>query len=413
MKNRVILHSDLNGFFASVELLLDPRLRGKAVAVSGSSEERHGIVLAKSEEAKAAGIRTGMVNFEALRLCPELILVRPHYEQYKKYSRLARSIYERYTDLVEPFGMDECFLDVTACGIFGTGEEIAEKIRRDMKDEIGLTVSIGVSFNKVFAKLGSDMKKPDAITVITADDFKLKVWPQPVGNMIYCGPGTAEKLRRNNINTIGELACSDPGFIKSLLGKHGEALWIYANGLDSDSVKPSGYEAPLKSVGHGVTCTSDLKNDSEVRSVIVYLSREVAHRLRKHRLKAGGVHLSVRDSSLSVRSCQMRLDIAVSNPEDISAGAIELFEKNYKWERDIRSLTVTAVNTVPEGCDDQLSFFTDIDRIRKHEKLFTAVDRIRERFGNDMIKEGRVFEAEHLGGMKIPHGRYEKTLQGI
>ena len=203
-KTPVILHSDLNSFYASVEIMLNPDLRGKPVVVCGSTENRHGIVLAKSELAKRCGVKTAMVNWEAKRLCPDLIMVEPHFEQYMKYSKLAREIYCRYTDLVEPFGMDECWLDVTDSGmLFGSGFDIAQRIRREMKEELGLTVSVGVSFNKIFAKLGSDMKKPDAVTEISIDDYKEKVWPLPVNELLYVGRSTVQKLNFYGVHTIG------------------------------------------------------------------------------------------------------------------------------------------------------------------------------------------------------------------
>ena len=214
-KTPVILHSDLNSFYASVEIMLNPDLRGKPVAVCGSTENRHGIVLAKSELAKRCGVKTAMVNWEAKQLCKDLILVPPQYEQYMKYSKLAREIYCRYTDLVEPFGMDECWLDVTDSGmLFGSGFDIAQRIRREMKEELGLTVSVGVSFNKIFAKLGSDMKKPDAVTEISIDDYKEKVWPLPVSELLYVGPATTRKLMKMNIHTIGDLANCQPELLK-------------------------------------------------------------------------------------------------------------------------------------------------------------------------------------------------------
>ena len=261
MAERAILHSDLNSFYASVEMMLDPRLRGKAVAVCGSTEERHGIVLAKSEKAKKAGVKTGMANWEARQLCSDLILVPPQYDQYVKYSKLTRAIYNRYTDLVEPFGMDECWCDVTAAGFYGSPMKIAEEIRKSVREELGLTVSIGVSFNKIFAKLGSDMKKPDAITEITSANYKEKVWPLACSEMIYCGPATTRKLDRYGIHTIGDVACTDPAFLKGLLGVNGLALWQYAAGKDHSRVMPQGYVAPVKTIGHGITCVTDLYNE--------------------------------------------------------------------------------------------------------------------------------------------------------
>ena len=230
---RAILHSDLNCFYASVEMMLDPSLRGKAVAVCGSTEDRHGIVLAKSEKAKKAGIKTGMVNWEARQLCKDLIVVPPQYDQYLKYSKLAHQIYYRYTDLVEPFGMDECWLDMTGSGAYGSGMEIAQKIRTACREELGLTVSIGVSFNKIFAKLGSDMKKPDAVTQITKDDFREKVWPLAASEMIYVGRATEAKLARYGVKTVGELAAIPPETLQHWFGVNGLKLWAYANGTDN------------------------------------------------------------------------------------------------------------------------------------------------------------------------------------
>ena len=259
-EERAILHSDLNSFYASVEMMLDPSLKGKAVAVCGSTENRHGIVLAKSELAKRAGVKTGMVNWEARQLCKDLIMVPPQYDQYLKYSKLTRAIYERYTDQVEPFGMDEYWLDVTGSRVQGSPMEIAEQIRKSTREELGLTVSIGVSFNKIFAKLGSDMKKPDAITEITKAEFKEKVWPLHCSEMIYCGPATTKKLAMFGINTIGDVANTDPAFLKQILGVNGLSLWTFASGNDRSRVMQKDFVSPIKSVGHGITCTADLEN---------------------------------------------------------------------------------------------------------------------------------------------------------
>ena len=228
-QERAILHSDLNCFYASVETMLVPSLRGKAVAVCGSTEERHGIVLAKSEKAKKAGVKTGMVTWQAKRLCKDLIVVPPQYEQYLKYSKLTQEIYGRYTDMIEPFGMDECWLDVTGSGVCGNPMQIAESIRKAVREELGLSVSIGVSFNKIFAKLGSDMKKPDAITEITSQNFKEKVWPLGACEMIYCVTATTNNLASYGIHTIGDVAQAPPELLKQLLGVNGLALWKYAN----------------------------------------------------------------------------------------------------------------------------------------------------------------------------------------
>ena len=290
---RVILHSDMNSFYASVEMMLNPELKGKPVAVCGSTEERHGIVLAKSDLAKKAGVKTGMVNWEARQLCPGLIVVPPQYDQYLKYSKLARQIYHRYTDLVEPYGMDECWLDVTGSGVCGTGMEIAEAIRQTTKEELGLTVSIGVSFNKIFAKLGSDMKRPDAITCIEADSFREKIWCLPASDLLGVGRATEKILSGYGIHTIGELAATSDDFLKCRLGKNGLAIKKYANGLDDSPVMRFDYVSPVKSIGHGITTMQDLENNAEVWCVMLELVQEIGTKLRTHKKKAGGIAISI------------------------------------------------------------------------------------------------------------------------
>jgi DNA polymerase-4 len=291
---RMILHSDMNCFYASVEAMLDPSLRGKAIAVCGSQETRHGIVLAKSQLAKKAGVKTGMAIWQARECCRDLIVVPPQYDQYLKYSRLAHEIYLRYTPLMEPYGMDECWLDLTGCGLDPV--YVAEEIRATTKSEMGLTVSVGVSFNKIFAKLGSDMKKPDAMTVITQDNFRELVWPLPASDLLYCGPATTKKLANYGIHTIGDIAATSPQFLRNWLGVNGLALWNYAAGTDTSRVMTDGWEAPIKSVGHGVTCVSDLLDDEEVWRVILELSQDVGHRLRINGFLAKGVQITLRDS---------------------------------------------------------------------------------------------------------------------
>lgn len=290
-KPRVILHSDMNSFYASVEMMLNPTLKGKPVAVCGSTEERHGIVLAKSDLAKKAGVKTGMVNWEARQRCEDLIIVPPQYDQYLKYSKLAHEIYSRYTDLVEPYGMDECWLDVSASGIYGDGMEIAQEIRQTTKDELGLTVSIGVSFNKIFAKLGSDLKKPDAITEIRRDNFREKIWPLDASELLYVGRSTTAKLTKYGIHTIGELAATSPETLQRWFGINGLKLWRFANGTDESRVMQKDFVSPIKSIGHGITCTADLLNNEDVFRVMLELSQDVGHRLRVHELTAHGFKL--------------------------------------------------------------------------------------------------------------------------
>ncbi len=384
---RAILHSDINSFYASVEIMLNPALKNKAVAVCGSTENRHGIVLAKSELAKKAGVKTGMVNYEARRACPNLIMLQPQYEQYLKYSRLVREIYLRYTDLVEPFGMDECWLDVTKSSrAFGSQGEIAKEILFKVKEELGLTVSIGVSFNKVFAKLGSDMKKPNAITTITQEDFKQKVWPLPADELIYVGRATKNKLAEYGIYTIGDLANAPLTLLQGRLGKNGLMLKAFANGEDISPVMHKEYVSPVKSLGHGITCNADLETFDEVWRVILYLSQDLGHRLRVHELMASGVQLTVRDSTLFFKQHQAQLNFPTQSPLELSLLANRLFKENYNLGVKVRSLTVRAIKLVPKARPEQLTFFDDALQRAKRDKLDDAVEGIRNRFGKWAIQ---------------------------
>jgi len=383
---RAILHSDINSFYASVEIMLNPSLKNKAVAVCGSTENRHGIVLAKSELAKKAGVKTGMVNYEASRVCPNLIMLPPQYEQYLKYSRLVCEIYSRYTDLVEPFGMDECWLDVTGSRIFGNQGEIAKEILRTVEEELGLTVSIGVSFNKVFAKLGSDMKKPNAITTITPEDVKQKIWPLPADELIYVGRATKKKLAEYGIYTIGELANAPAALLQRRFGKNGLMLKAFANGEDSSPVMHKEYVSPVKSLGHGITCNADLETFDEVWRVILYLAQDLGHRLRVHELMANGVQLTVRDNTLFYKQHQAQLGFSTQSPLELSLLANRLFKENYNLGVKVRSLTVRAIKLVPKARPEQLTLFDDAQKRAKRDKLDDAVEGIRNRFGKWAIQ---------------------------
>lgn len=407
---RTILHSDLNCFYASVEMMLDPSLRGKAVAVCGSTEDRHGIVLAKSEKAKKAGVKTGMVNWEARQLCKDLVIVPPQYDQYLKYSKLTQAIYQRYTDLIEPFGMDECWLDVTGSrGIFGDGRTIAEEIRRSVREELGLTVSIGVSYNKIFAKLGSDMKKPDAITEISRETYKDMVWPLAADEMIYCGRATKAKLGNYGIRTIGDVAQTDPDFLKRLLGVNGLALWRYANGTDQSRVMHRDFVSPVKSIGHGITCVADLEDEEEVWKVILALSQDIGHRLRVHELSARGVQVAVRGNDLLGAQFQCKLPCKTQLPSEIGAAAFRLFQERYRWSSKVRAVTVRAIDLVPHSDPDQLSIFVDAAKLERRERLEDMVEEIRSRFGKHAITYGIL-----LGDLKMPDdGRHAVKMPGL
>ena len=396
----------MNCFYASVEMMLDPSLRGKAVAVCGSTENRHGIVLAKSELAKKAGVKTGMVNWEARQRCPDLIMVKPQYEQYLKYSELARNIYQRYTDQVEPYGMDECWLDVGGSrSVCGSGMEIAESIRQTVKEELGLTVSIGVSFNKMFAKLGSDMKKPDAITEIRKAEFKKKIWPLPASDLLFVGRATTAKLEQYGITTIGGIANADPQFLKRLLGVNGLGLWRAAAGLDDSPVMHKDFVSPIKSVGHGITCTADLENEDEVWKVMLELSQDIGHRLRIHKLKASGVQISIRSNDLGFRQYQAHLTLATQSPSIIAHKAIQIFRDNYHWIMPVRAVTVRAINLRPKNEPEQIDLFTDMRQLERLDRLDDCIEDIRRRFG-----KRAVFQACLLGDLKMPFDNRDKVV---
>lgn len=410
MRKRTILHSDLNCFYASVEMMLNPDLRGKAVAVCGATEDRHGIVLAKSELAKKAGVKTGMVNWEAQRLCPNLIMVPPQYDQYLKYSKLTRAIYQRFTDRVEPYGMDECWLDITGCDyVCGDGMEAAETIRRTVREELGLTVSIGVSFNKIFAKLGSDMKKPDAVTEITEENFREKVWPLPASDLLYVGRATNAKLANYGIHTIGDIAGTDPQFLRRLLGINGLELWKYAAGRDDARVMHKDFVSPVKSVGHGITCYADLETSEEVWKVMLELSQDIGHKLRVHELAATGVQISIRGNDLFGKQYQAKLSQSTQSPMVLARKARELFEMNYRWSTPVRAVCVRAINLVPQGQPEQLDLFTDTAYFEKMNKLDLAIEEIRRRFG-----KRAVYSACLMGDLKMPgDGRCSVTMPGM
>ena len=411
MQQRAILHSDMNSFYASVEMMLDPSLRGKAVAVCGSVEDRHGIVLAKSDLAKRAGVKTGMVCWEARQRCPNLVVVPPQYDEYIKYSRLAHEIYYRYTDMVEPFGMDECWLDVTASRYqCGTGREIAEQIRAATREELGLTVSVGVSFNKIFAKLGSDLKKPDAVTEITPENFRDKVWPLDASEMIYVGRATEAKLAKYGIHTIGQVAATPPELLRSWFGVNGLALWRYANGTDQSRVMHKDFVSPVKSVGHGITCTADLENEEEeVFNVMLELSQDVGHRLRVHGLTARGVQLWIRANDLSGMQCQCKLPFRTQLPSELTAAGFKLFQERYHWTQKVRAVCIRAIDLVPKSEEEQLSIFVDNEKRDRRERLEDTIENLRSRFGKSAITYACL-----LGDLKMPgDGRDKVKMPGL
>ena len=403
---RSILHCDMNNFYASVECMLDPSLKNYPVAVCGSVEERHGIVLAKNYKAKAYDIKTGEAVWQAKQKCKDLIVVPPHYEEYIKYSKLARSIYSRYTDQVEPYGMDECWLDISGTeNIFGSPEHVANEIKETIKFELGLTISVGVSFNKVFAKLGSDMKKPDAITVITADDFRNQIWDLPASDMLGVGRATQKILDNYCINTIGELANTSPTFLKARLGKNGVSLWQFANGNDCSRVMNKDFVSPIKSVGHGITTVQDLEKPEQVWPVFLELTQDIGHKLKVHQKCASGVAIHIRDNTLFSKQWQIKMDMPTQSPMLIAKAAFHLFKSRYDWKNPIRSVSIQAINLTPQDTPQQIGFFMNVEKIEKIEKLEQCIETIRQRFGKDSIRNGVLIQ-----NLRMPPEKAQITM---
>lgn len=394
MADRIILHCDLNNFFASVSLLSNPTLYDLPVAVCGNREERHGIVLAKNENAKKFGVKTAEAIWEAQAKCPELVILRPDYEKYHAYSQATRAILQRYTDLVEPFGIDEAWLDVTGSTLlFGDGETIAQRIRKAVRQELGLTVSVGVSFNKVFAKLGSDMKKPDAVTVISRENFKEKVWPLPVSDLLFVGKSTAARLRGCGITTIGDLPLCDDALLQRLLGKNGLLLKSYALGEDSSPVTPPRDSDLPKSVGRSVTPSQDITTSQQVWEIYLTLAESIAHELRRYGLFAGGLQVHTRTTALEVKEYSRTLAVPLNTSMSIAKKGMELFCESYRWGMPLRSVGLRAINLRDESHAVQQDFFGDISADAQDERIEESIEQVRERFGKGSIRRGRTLKS--------------------
>ena len=399
---RTILHSDLNNFYASVECLRNPEIRNFPVVVVGSKEDRHGIVLAKNMIAKNLGVKTGDVYWEAKQKCGEtLVEVQADFSTYINVSREVRKIYEDYADRIEAYGIDECWLDVSSSlKLFGSGREIAETIRERIKNEIGLTVSIGVSWNKIFAKLGSDMKKPDAITEITPDNYKQKVWTLPVEDLLYVGRATQQKLNRIGIKTIGDLAQAEEQTLVNLLGKWGCYLHTFANGKNESPVTQIGEEESIKSIGNSLTVYRDLVDDDDVEPVIYLLADSVSARMREAGLnKARTVHVYVRSNNLMGYQKQGKLFRPSGTMQDVAKTALKLFKEVYPWEKPVRSFGIS-VSDFLFG-NEQLDLFGDLEKDEKQKRLDTAIDKLRAKYGNNIIQAAIVFKDPKLKDLDI------------
>ncbi len=383
---RSVLHCDLDNFYASVESIYEPSLKGIPFAVCGDPKERHGIILAKNQLAKQFGVKTAVPIWQALRLCPQLKLVEPHYDRYMDFSRRARMIYEEYTDMVEAFGIDECWLDVTGSGmLFGSGESIARDINRRIKKELGLTVSVGVSFNKCFSKLGSDLNKPNGISVISKSDFKNIVWPLPAENLLWVGRSTKARLNNMGILTIGDIAGCGHDFIVAAFGKSGESLWSNAMGFDCSPVLRESELPAAKSIGKSVTGNKDLVDEEEIFRVFLELSESISKKLRKCSLLCGTVQIHIRDTFLGVTEHQCILPQPTRLASELAKTGMELFKKHWRRRVPVRSIGIRACELVCDSTSIQLSFEYDYRRAKKLERLETSVDRIREKYGKDAL----------------------------
>ena len=393
---RVILHCDLNNFFASVEELYRPELKMVPMVVGGSEQARHGIVLAKNQLAKPYKIQTAEPIWQAKQKCPNLIVVPPSYDKYVYFSNRVREIFQEYTDLIEPFGIDEAWLDVTGSQLlFGDGKCIADTIRKRIKEELGITASVGVSYNKVFAKLGSDYKKPDATTIITKENKSVIVDPLNVGDLLFVGKKMQTQLHKLGIYTIGQLAKCDLKYLKKTLGNSSEFLWVYANGLDMSEVKPWGYQEDAKSISRSMTPRRDIQSFDDARIVLSLLAEEVAMEMRKQKVVCHKVSLSMRDMHLRItqRQCGIK---RTQCAKEIYACVMDLLCKNYTFEIPLRSVGIKVMDFESDVALQQLSLFESVVEDDKQVELERTVDLIRKRYGFDSVKRGWMVDKDLL-----------------
>ena len=423
MADRIILHVDCNCFYASVEMLYHPELDGKPLAVGGDPEERHGIVLTANYIAKRQGVKTGMALWQARQNCPDLIFVPPRMYLYIRFSRMARAIYREYSDKVESFGLDECWIDITdSCAIIGdrtktmeNGYRIAREISNRIRKELGITVSIGVSWNKIYAKLGSDYRKPDAITVFDRNNYRQLIYPLPVSDLLYVGRRTDKKLAKYGIRTIGQLAEADPHYLRDWFGKVGLMLSVFARGEDRTPVNDVGIEAPVRSVGNSTTTPRDLVNNEDVRLVLYLLSESVSERLRESGFEGQVISVYVRNSDLWGFHQQKKIPAPTNISGEIEAVAFDIFQGMYRWERPIRSIGISVGDLKPAGRPRQLSLFVNEQYRERQRRADGMVMQIRRRYGYSAIQRGIMHEDKYLSSLNAtaedhmihPHSYFE------
>lgn len=380
-----------------MECLKRPDLKEIPMAVCGSADNRRGIILAKNDIAKTFGIKTAETLWQAKQKCPQLITVRPHHDQYRQYSLKVRAIYERFTDLVEAFGIDECWLDITgSTRLFGSPQEIARKIQLAVKEELGLNISIGISFNKIFAKMGSDLKKPAAITEISRENYKEKLWSLPIGDMFGVGKASVKKMNQLGIQTIGDFALLSEKEAKIHFGKHGIELWLNVNGLNRAKVTHSQYQEEVKSIGHGVTCSRDLTTEEQVNSLFFLLAEDVSKRLRKKKLLATTVQIGVKDNTLLVKEYQKPLPFPTRSASSLAQLANEIFSQKHLWRNDIRALTIRATGLLEENSYLQTNLLVDIKKLDDLEHLENNVDNLRSKYGNTIVTRASGLKQDYI-----------------
>lgn len=399
---RTILHIDLNNFFASVECKYAPELASGYMAVIGNVEDRHGIILAKNQKAKEKGVKTGMLLRDAEKLCPGIVFVEANHDRYAYWSMRAKALYRQYSERVESFGIDEAWVDVTGVKTANDGKDIADEIRERVKDELGLTVSVGVSFNKVFAKLGSDMKKPDGTTVISRENYKSLVWGLPVGDLLFVGHSTLDKLKRIGIESVGDLARSKLEYVSKYLGKIGENLWFYANGEDKSPVLDSRNDGDIKSVGNSVTCYRDLTSEEDVAVMLSSLCESVSERLMRYDIgRAKSISVGIRDSKLNWYAKQEKLNRPSVLSDDFFTSAMKLFNEMFDWSDSIRSLSVTVFDFA-DG--EQLDINVSDVEYMKRLNLMKTVGKIRDKYGAGSVRRGLSFKDRKLTKEGNGHG---------
>lgn len=398
---RAILHVDLNNFYASVECMLNPNLQGKNVAVCGAPEDRHGIILAKSQQAKKLGIKTGMTIWEAKNLAPDLITITANFPLYLKYSKIVRKIFENYTDFIEPFGIDESWLDITeSINILGSPIEIAEKIKTEIYNKTKLTVSIGVSFNKIFAKLGSDLANNDEIIEITQDNYKQLVWPLPCENLLYVGKRTKKKFNRLNIFTIGDLARFDKNLLIKKIGKWGEYLHNFANGKDCSPVRNIASQAPIKSIGNSMTNYKDITTFSELKIILTLLAESVVSRLRDIGVKGFSViHAHITKTDLTSDGWQKKLNACILSSTKLTEYAYKVILENFNFDTNLRGAGIS-VSSLKWDSNFQENIIQD-KKLIKLENLESCVNKIQKKYGNTKIKKAVILSDDKLSSLDI------------